>query len=136
MMMERPAPPIDSCVSLFHSALNLYTIWLVQLAGHETRLRTSTLIRDSLTAWYGGPGTVPLDLSTALYDDRQHALQDLQDSLAQKPKVQHHLTTAQEAVQDTLQMFPLTTAQRSLLQNCAATLERCDLNNPGFPLPL
>ena len=134
--MERPEPPVDTCVSLFSSALHLYTIWILDLAGSETRLQTSTLIRDSLTAWYGGPAAVPLDLSTALYDDRQHALQGLQDCLAKKPEVQDHLTTALEFVQEALRDFPLTPAQRTLLQNCAATLQRCDLNNPKFPLPL
>jgi hypothetical protein len=134
--MERPEPPVDRCVSLFSSVLHLYTIWLLELVGSETRLKTSTLIRDSLTAWYGGSSAVPLDLSTHLSDDRQRALQGLQDCLAKKPEVQEQLTTALEFALEALREFPLTPAQRTLLQNCAATLQRCDLNNPEFPLPL
>ena|SRR5215468_424993 len=133
--MERPEPPVDACVSLFSSTLHLYTIWILDLAGQETRLQTSTLIRDTLAAWYGGSAALPLGLSTRLYDDRQHALQGLQDCLAKKPEVRQSLTTAREMVQQALQDWPLTPAQRILLENCAATLQRCDPVTPGFHCP-
>jgi hypothetical protein len=129
-------PHIESLLSLCFSTLELYNVWLIELAGHYAMIQTRNTMRESWDSWCGGTPAIPPAILESLNDRELRAQSAMRQCFEKRTEVKEQLAVAQDYIQECLQHEPLPPYEHTLLVNCATALQQCDPDHPSFPLRL
>jgi hypothetical protein len=114
--------------------MQLYNVWLTELAGHAAMVQTQTRMRDTWAEWCGGTHAIPPAILKQLSEYTLRANSAMRECFERRPQVKEFLATVQNDIQECLQVQRLSPYERTVLMHCATTLLRCDPDHPPFPL--
>jgi hypothetical protein len=129
-------PHIESLLSLFLSTIELYNVWLIDLAGRHAMVQAQNLMRDTLALWCGGTYAIPPAILESLNDHGLRADSGMRQCLEKMTAVKEQLAVTQDYIQDCLKNQRLSPYEHTLLVHCATALQQCDPDHPSFPLRL
>jgi hypothetical protein len=114
--------------------MQLYNVWLTELAGHSAMVQTHTRMRDTWAEWCGGTHAIPPAILKNLNDHALRANSAMRECFERRPEVKEFLAVVQNNIEECLQDQTLSRYERTLLVHCATTLRHCDPDHPPFPL--
>jgi hypothetical protein len=127
-------PHVESLLSYYLSTMQLYNVWLTELAGHAAMVQTHTRMRDTWAGWCGGTHAIPPAILKSLNDYAIRANSAMRECFERRHKVKELLAAVQNDIQECLQDQTLSPYERTLLVHCATSLLHCDPDHPPFPL--